>query len=84
MALGVEKNWSKAFQGILTEPPQWYQGSSFGPTFYPSSFVGNLSSLSSQAGDIMSSAPTSSGSSGFGGGGGGSGGGGGGGGGGAF
>jgi uncharacterized membrane protein YgcG len=87
MALGVEKNWSKAFQGILTEPPQWYQGSaSFGPTFYPSSFVGNLSSMSSQAGDIMSSAPTSSGSSGFGdgGGGGSSGGGGGGGGGGAF
>ena len=86
MALGVEKNWSKAFQGILTVPPQWYQGGgSFGPTFYPSSFVGNLSSMSSQAGDIMSSAPTSSGSSGFGGGGGGggSGGGGGGGGGGA-
>jgi len=86
MALGVEKNWSKAFQGIYTEPPQWYQGSSFGPTFYPSAFVSNLSSLSSQAGDIMSSGPTSSGSSGFGGGGGGgsSGGGGGGGGGGAF
>jgi len=87
MALGAEKNWSKAFQGIYTQPPQWYQGSSFGPTFYPSAFVSNLGSLSSQAGDIMSSAPTSSGSSGFGGGGGGggsSGGGGGGGGGGAF
>jgi len=85
MALGVEKNWSKAFQGIYTQPPQWYQGGSFGPTFYPGSFVGNLGSLSSQAGGIMSSAPTSSGSSGFGGGGGGgSGGGGGGGGGGAF
>ena len=87
MALGVEKNWSKAFQGIYSQPPQWYQGSSFGPTFYPSSFVSSLGSMSSQAGDIMSSAPTSSGSSGFGGGGGGggsSGGGGGGGGGGAF
>jgi uncharacterized membrane protein len=85
MALGVEKNWSKAFQGIYTQPPQWYQGGSFGPTFYPGSFVGNLNSLTSQAGGILSSAPTSSGSSGFdGGGGGGSGGGGGGGGGGAF
>jgi uncharacterized membrane protein len=85
MALGVEKNWSKAFQGIYTEPPQWYQGGTFGPGFYPGAFVSNLNSLSSEAGGIMSSAPTSSGSSGFGGdGGGGSGGGGGGGGGGAF
>jgi len=86
MALGVEKNWSRAFQGIYTQPPEWYQGGSFGPSFYPGSFVSNLGSLSSQAGGIMSSAPTSSGSSGFGGGGGGgsSGGGGGGGGGGAF
>ena len=85
MALGVERNWSKAFQGIYTEPPQWYQGGTFGPGFYPGAFVSNLNSLSSDAGSIMSSAPTSSGSSGFGGdGGGGSGGGGGGGGGGAF
>jgi len=85
MALGVEKNWSKAFQGIYTQPPQWYQGGTFGPGFYPGAFVSNLNSLSSDAGSIMSSAPTSSGSSGFGGdGGGGSGGGGGGGGGGAF
>ena len=83
MALGVEKNWSKAFQGIYTQPPQWYQGGAYGAGFYPHSFVSNLNSLSSQAGSIMSSAPTSSGSSGFGGGGG-SGGGGGGGGGGAF
>ncbi len=30
MALGVEKNWSKAFQGIYTQPPQWYQGA-YGP-----------------------------------------------------
>jgi len=83
MALGVEKNWSNAFQGIYTQPPQWYQGGVYGPNFYPHSFVSSLNSLSSEAGGIMSSAPSSSGSSGFGGGGG-SGGGGGGGGGGAF
>src|SRR6266852_3812476 len=33
MALGVEKNWSKAFQGNMTQPPDWYRGS-FGPGFY--------------------------------------------------
>ena len=83
MALGCEKNWSNAFQGIYTQPPEWYRGGAYGGGFYPMAFVSNLNTLSSQAGSIMSSSPTSSGSSGFGGGGG-SGGGGGGGGGGAF
>ena len=71
MALGVEKNWSKAFQGIYTQPPQWYQGGSFGPNFYPYLFVNNLNTMSVQAGDVMSSAPRSSQGSGFGGSGGG-------------
>ena len=73
MALGVEKNWSKAFQGIYTQPPQWYQGGSFGPNFYPYLFVNNLNTMSVQAGDVMSSAPRSSQGSGFGGSGGGGG-----------
>jgi uncharacterized membrane protein len=84
MALGVEKNWSKAFQGIYTQPPQWYQGGSYGPGFYPYLFVNNLNAMSVQAGSVMSAAPRSSGGSGFGGGGGFSGGGFGGGGGGGF
>ncbi len=83
MALGVEKNWSNAFQNIYTQPPQWYQGG-YGTTFYPAMFASNLSSMSSQVGSVMSSAPRSSGGSGFSGGGGSSGGGFGGGGGGAF
>jgi uncharacterized membrane protein YgcG len=83
MALGVEKNWSNAFQGIYTQPPQWYQGA-YGPQFYPSMFASNLSSMSTQVGSVMSSAPRSSEGSGFSGGGGSSGGGFGGGGGGAF
>jgi uncharacterized membrane protein len=70
MALGVEKNWSKAFQGIYTQPPSWYQGG-YGTNFYPAMFVNDLSVMSSQAGSIMTSAPRSSGGSGFGGGGGG-------------
>jgi uncharacterized membrane protein YgcG len=64
MALGVEKNWSKAFQGIYTQPPQWYQGG-YGPGFYPYLFVNDLNTMSYQAGSVMSSAPRSSGGSGF-------------------
>jgi uncharacterized membrane protein len=70
MALGVEKNWSKAFQGIMTQPPDWYRGS-YGPSFYPMMFIGDLNSMSSRASSVMASAPRSSGGSGFGGGGGG-------------
>jgi len=58
MALGVEKNWSKAFQGIYTQPPQWYQGS-YGPNFYPYMFANDLNSMSSMAGDVLTSAPRS-------------------------
>jgi uncharacterized membrane protein len=68
MALGVEKNWSKAFQGIMTEPPGWYRGGT-GPIFYPVNFTSNLNAMSSRASSVMASAPRSSGGSGFGGGG---------------
>jgi uncharacterized membrane protein len=68
MALGVEKNWSKAFQGIMTEPPGWYRGGT-GPVFYPVNFTSDLNAMSSRAGSVMASAPRSSGGSGFGGGG---------------
>jgi uncharacterized membrane protein len=73
MALGVENNWSKAFQGIMTQPPGWYRGGSYGPSFYPYMFVNNLGAMSSQAGTTFASAPRSSGGSGFSGGGGGGG-----------
>jgi uncharacterized membrane protein len=68
MAFGVEKNWSKAFGGIMTQPPGWYRGRS-GPIFYPVNFTNNLNSMSSRASNVMASAPRSSGGSGFGGGG---------------
>ena len=69
MALGVEKNWSKAFANIYTQPPQWYQGGSFGPPFFAYGFVNSLNSMSTQAASTFASAPRSSGGSGFGGGG---------------
>ncbi len=69
MALGVEKKWCGAFQGICTQPPSWYQGGVYGPNFYPMMFVGNLNYMSAQTASIMESAPRSTGGSGFGGGG---------------
>ncbi len=55
MALGVEKNWSRAFQGIMTQPPQWYRGSSYGPNFYPMTFANDLSYMSTRAGSVIQS-----------------------------
>ena len=71
MAFGCESHWSKAFDGIYTQPPQWYVGPGYGPGFFPSSFANDLSGMAGTVGGVMAStpAPQSSGSSGFGGGG---------------
>jgi uncharacterized membrane protein YgcG len=71
MALGVEKNWVRAFEDIYRRPPEWYRGDF--QTFRPRSFVSDLSRMSSRAAAVMASRPRSSGGSGFGGGGGGGG-----------
>ncbi|OAI57518.1 hypothetical protein AYO50_01395 [Acidobacteria bacterium SCGC AG-212-P17] len=88
MALGVEHRWAKAFEGIIQNPPTWYQGYGPSPSFSTFYFVNSLGSMASTASSTFVSAPraSSSGSgwSGGGGGGGFSGGGFGGGGGGAF
>jgi len=78
MAFGVENKWVKAFEGIYTEPPNWYVGSS-GGHFSPSRFSASLGQLSNAASSSLSSSPRSSGGSGFSGGSSGGGGGGGGG-----
>ena len=70
MALGVEKNWSKAFANIYTQPPSWYRGGNFSSGFYPYMFVNNINAMSSQAATTFASAPRSSSGSGFSGGGG--------------
>jgi uncharacterized membrane protein YgcG len=70
MALGVEKKWVGAFQGIFTQPPAWFQGPP-GAMFVPLAFVNSMDVMSARAGQMMTSAPrSSSGGSGFGGGGG--------------
>ena len=75
MALGVEQQWAHAFEGIVKDPPNWYQ-SSDGGMFSPRMFTSGLTSMSSQAQSAFVSAPRASSSgSGFSGGGGSSGGG---------
>lgn len=68
MALGVEDNWARAFEGIYTQPPSWYSGPGGVGTFRPSTFTHNLGVMSTAAATTMTSAPRSSGGSGFGGG----------------
>jgi len=68
MALGVDKQWARAFEGIVTEAPAWYRGGTT-PVFHPAAFVGSVGRLSHAAGAAMASAPRSSGGSSFGGGG---------------
>jgi uncharacterized membrane protein len=65
MALGVEDNWAKAFEGIYNEPPTWYTGPGGVTTFHPTSFTRNLGVMSTAAASTMASAPRSSGGSGF-------------------
>jgi uncharacterized membrane protein len=65
MALGVEDNWAKAFEGIYNQPPTWYTGPGGVTTFHPTSFTRNLGVMSTAAASTMASAPRSSGGSGF-------------------
>lgn len=69
MALGVERNWARAFANIYRQAPEWYRGGDFA-TFHPDNFVSSLGRMSAQTASAMASAPRSSGGSGFGGGGG--------------
>jgi len=76
MAFKVESKWAKAFEGMYTEPPQWYSGP-HGAHFHASSFTSDLSAMSTAASSTMSSSPSGSGGGGSSGGGSGGGGGGG-------
>jgi uncharacterized membrane protein len=71
MALGVEKRWARAFEGLLTEPPDWYVGHHPVGVFHTTHFMSNLSQMTTATSTAMASQPRSSGGSGFGGGGGG-------------
>lgn len=77
MAFRCEKTWAKAFEDLVTQPPDWYRGRH--GAFHPTAFASDLGTLSTTARSTLSSAPSSSGSGGGGSVGGGGGGGGGGG-----
>ena len=79
MAFGVEQLWAKAFEGLITEPPSWYVGPSYGPglMWNPLLFTSSMNSFSTTAFQAFSAAPQASssgsafgGDGGFGGGGG--------------
>lgn len=74
MALGVEHQWAQAFAGIVTSPPSWYVGPSYGMAFNPIFFSNSMHSMAGDMHQVFVSAPrASSGGSGWSGGGGGGG-----------
>ena len=61
MALGVEKHWAHAFQGIVQNPPTWYTGSSYpGGYFNPIFFTNSMNTMSSSTYEAFTAAPRSS------------------------
>jgi uncharacterized membrane protein YgcG len=61
MALGVEKHWAHAFQGIIQNPPTWYTGSSYpGGYFNPIFFTNSMNTMSSSTYEAFTAAPRSS------------------------
>jgi uncharacterized membrane protein len=68
MALGVEKNWARAFERIYRQSPDWYHGTR-PHVFHTRSFVSDLRQMTTRTAGSMASSPRSSGGSGFGGGG---------------
>jgi uncharacterized protein (TIGR04222 family) len=72
MAMGVEKKWGEAFEGLTKEPPTWYHAR-HGGVFHPAAFVTDLGRMSTATASTMTSSPGGSsgggGGSGFGGGG---------------
>lgn len=66
MALGVEHRWARAFNGIVQNPPTWYQSSSpwgMGNAFNSYLFVNSLGTMAQTASAAFVAAPRSSSSS---------------------
>ncbi len=59
MALGVEHRWAKAFQGIVQNPPTWYQGT-YGPSFNTWLFMHNLNAMAVDTTSAFVSTPRAS------------------------
>lgn len=59
MALGVEKHWAHAFQGIIQNPPTWYTGTQPG-YFNPIFFTNSMQSMTSSTYEAFTAAPRAS------------------------
>ena len=59
MALGVEHRWAKAFQGIVQNPPTWYEGT-YGPNFNTWLFMNSLNSMAVDTTSAFVSTPRAS------------------------
>ncbi|MEE8171282.1 MAG: DUF2207 domain-containing protein [Phycisphaerae bacterium] len=55
MALGLSKEWGKRFEGLFTEPPQWYGGTMH--QFTPYLFVAQLNTTSQSMTSSLASMP---------------------------
>ncbi|HET9742088.1 MAG TPA: DUF2207 domain-containing protein [Terriglobales bacterium] len=65
MALGVEHHWAKAFQGIVQNPPTWYEGG-YGPGFNTWIFMHDLGMMTTDTTSAFVSTPrAAAGASGF-------------------
>ncbi len=62
MALGVETQWAKKFEGIYTQPPGWFSGTS--GTFNSILFINALSNFSATTQNTFSAVPPGSAGSG--------------------
>jgi uncharacterized membrane protein YgcG len=63
VVLGVADEWAERFEGLLTEPPSWYESPSFGAgTFVPSAMVSGIGQSMHAMGSTLTSQPSSSGS----------------------
>lgn len=79
VVLGVEKEWAKQFEGIYSQPPEWYSGNwnTFNMGYFASNITDGVSAMGSTFSPPSSSGSSGGGGGGFSGGGGGGGGGGG-------
>ncbi|HWR59540.1 MAG TPA: DUF2207 domain-containing protein [Thermodesulfovibrionales bacterium] len=60
IALDVADNWSRAFEGIYQDPPQWYVSEGGFRTFSSRSFSHSIDSMSSSLSSAMFSTPRGS------------------------
>lgn len=56
IAFGVAREWARAFEGLVTEPPDWYAGRR-GGDFHTVVFARDMGSFSDDVGTAMTSSP---------------------------